>query len=182
MIVLSLLQSLKNILQNKDSNRDKYVSREFQKYGYDLAEKLGDPTHVSLYIKLAQTVDRQILERAWSFVADANARNKPALFMWKMKQLKQECKKVIAKQIVFSGFVQGVFFRDFVKSNADKFGVKGYVKNLSDGTVEAILEEEEKTIDKLIEKCRKGTKAARVESVKIENIPVKPYVNFEIEY
>jgi hypothetical protein len=86
------LQSLKSILQNKDSTRDKYISREFQKYGYDLAEKLGDPTHVSLYIKLAQTVDRQILEKAWSFVADANARNKVALFMWKMKKLKEEKK------------------------------------------------------------------------------------------
>lgn len=176
------MQSLKTILQNKDSDRDKYISREFQKYGYDLAERLGDPTHASLYIKLAKTVDRQILEKAWAFVSDSQARSKPALFMWKIKQLKNECKKVVAKKVIFSGFVLGVFFRDFVKSNADKLSIKGYVKNLPDGAVEAVFEEEEKTIDKLIEKCRKGTKAARVESIKIENIPVKPYVNFEIEY
>lgn len=79
-------------MQKSVSDRDKYISREFQKYGYDLAEKLGDPTHVSLYIKLAKTVPRQILEEAYSFVADANARNKIALFMWKMKQLKNEVK------------------------------------------------------------------------------------------
>ncbi len=176
------MQSLKSLLQNKDNNRDKYISREFQKFGYDLAERLGDPAHVSLYIRLAKTVDRQILERAWSFIADANARNKPALFMWKMKQLKEACKKIIAKKIVFSGRVQHVFFRDFVKTNAEKLGVKGYIKNLGNDDVEAIFEEEEKTVDKLTEKCRKGPRAAHVESVKIEAIPVKPYINFTIEY
>lgn len=176
------LQSLKSILQNKDSDRDKYISREFQKFGYDLAEKLGDSTHVSLYIRLAKTVDRQILERAWSFVADANARNKVALFMWKMKQLKNERKKVVVRHVIFSGFVQNVSFRDFVKTNADKLGVKGYVKNLPDDTVEAVFEEEEKIIDKLIEKCKEGKRRAKVEAATTTEVPVKPYSNFEIEY
>ncbi len=73
----------------KLDDRDKYVSREFQKYGYDLAQELGDPKGVSLYIKLAKITPRTLLEQARSFVKDAeNARSKPRLFMWKLKQLK----------------------------------------------------------------------------------------------
>jgi len=69
---------------------DKYVSREFQKYGYELATTLGDMKHKSLYIKLAKETPRGLLESAKSFVMDAeNAKNKGSLFMWKLGQLKK---------------------------------------------------------------------------------------------
>ena len=72
---------------------DKYISREFQKYGYDLAQELGDDGHVSLYIKLAKEEKRGHLETAKSFVRDAsNVKSKPALFMWKLSQLKKDSK------------------------------------------------------------------------------------------
>lgn len=77
----------------KLDDTDKYVSREFQKYGYDLAQELGDPKGVSLYIKLAKDNPRGLMESARSFVKDAqNARSKPRLFMWKLTQLKKEVK------------------------------------------------------------------------------------------
>lgn len=82
------MQSIRRILKNFNPQKDKYVSREFQSYGIHLAEELDDYKHRSLYIKLAKTVHRSILEKALSFVADSNARNKGALFMWKLKQLK----------------------------------------------------------------------------------------------
>jgi acylphosphatase len=176
-----LLQTLKDIIKNKDSNRDKTVSREWQKYGYDLAQKLGDPSHVSLFIRLAQKTDRQILDDAWSFVADANARNKIALFMWKIKQLKEERKKIIAKKLIITGIVQHVFFRDFVKKNADKLKIKGYVKNLENGEGEAIFENDEDTVNKLIEKCRKGPRKAQVTNISINEVPVKKYAEFTID-
>jgi hypothetical protein len=65
-----------------------HISREYQDYGYRLAMELSDEKHKSLYIKLAKTVDRAILEKCRSFVIDSNANNKGALFMWKMKELK----------------------------------------------------------------------------------------------
>lgn len=81
------------VKQFKYDDRDKYVSREFQKYGYDLAQELGDPKGVSLYIKLAKETPRGLLEAARSFVRDAqNARSKPRLFMWKLTELKKEAK------------------------------------------------------------------------------------------
>lgn len=70
---------------------DKYISREFQQYGYELAEELGDLKHKALYIKLAKTTPRGYLETARAFVKDAdNARSKGRLFMWKLKQIKNE--------------------------------------------------------------------------------------------
>jgi hypothetical protein len=81
------------VKQFKFDDRDKYVSREFQKYGYDLAQELGDPKGISLYIKLAKDNPRGLLESARSFVKDAqNARSKPRLFMWKLTQLKKDSK------------------------------------------------------------------------------------------
>lgn len=73
----------------KLDDTDKYISREFQKYAYDLAEELNDLEHKSLYMKLAKETPRILLEKARSFVKDAqNARSKGRLFMWKLKQLK----------------------------------------------------------------------------------------------
>lgn len=70
-----------------------YISHEFQDYGYRLAVQLDDLKHKSLYIKMAKEVDRSILEKARSFITDSNARSKARLFMWKVKQLKEEKKQ-----------------------------------------------------------------------------------------
>ncbi len=75
----------------KLDDTDKYISREFQKYAYELAEELGDLAHKSLYMRLAKSTPRVLLEKARSFVKDAqNARSKGRLFMWKLSQLKAE--------------------------------------------------------------------------------------------
>ncbi len=84
-----MTQSIRDILKTFNPLEDKYISREFQAYGIYLAEELGDYKHRSLYIKLAKTVPRAILEKALSFVKDANAKSKPRLFMWKMKELRK---------------------------------------------------------------------------------------------
>ncbi len=85
------MQKVGDILKKFDSDRDKYISREFQKYGYDLAQELGDPKNVSLYIKLAKITPRGILETARNFIKDAyQVQSRPRLFMWKLKQLKDQ--------------------------------------------------------------------------------------------
>ena len=85
------LTSVGDILgKYKLDDTDKYVSREFQKYAYDLAEELGDMAHKSLYMKLAKETPRGLMEAARSFVKDAeNARSKGRLFMWKLGELKK---------------------------------------------------------------------------------------------
>lgn len=82
------MKSLKDLIdEKKPVDKNKYVSREFQDYGYRLAAELGDLSHASLYIKLAKTVDRAVLEACKRFVMDSHADSRGALFMWKMKQL-----------------------------------------------------------------------------------------------
>jgi len=82
------MQSLKQLIQAKSPvDKNKFISREYQDYGYRLAAELGDLKHKSLYIKLAKEVDRSILDQCRRFVLDSNADSKGALFMWKLKQL-----------------------------------------------------------------------------------------------
>jgi hypothetical protein len=82
------MQKISKILKKFDPTKDKYISREFQSFGIYLAEELNDYKHKSLYIKLAKTTHRFILEKALSYVSDSNVENKGALFMWKLQQLK----------------------------------------------------------------------------------------------
>ena len=87
------MKSIRQILDEKKAGeRNKYDSREYQDYGYRLAVELGDLKHKALYIKLAKTVDRSILESCRQFVIDSNADSKGALFMWKLQQLKAKTK------------------------------------------------------------------------------------------
>lgn len=86
------MQTIKQVLNKFNPTTDKYVSREFQTFGLRLAEELDDYKHKSLYIKLSKTTHRSILERALSFAVDSNAKNKGALFMWKLKEIKKEVK------------------------------------------------------------------------------------------
>jgi hypothetical protein len=88
------MQKVGDILKRFKVDEDKYISREFQKYGYDLAEELGDLKNKSLYIKLAKETPRGLLEAAKNFVKDAaNVKSRPRLFMWKLAELKKASKK-----------------------------------------------------------------------------------------
>lgn len=84
------MKSITNALDKfKDQKRQTNSSTEHQIYGVYLGDTLGDTKHYSLYIKLAKTYPRKILEDALSYVKDyPNAKSKGKLFMWKIKQLK----------------------------------------------------------------------------------------------
>jgi hypothetical protein len=88
------MQKVSQILKRFDPTKDKYISREFQSFGIYLAEEMDDYKNRGMWIKLAKTNHRAILEKALSFVKDSNADNKIALFLWKLKQLKTEASKV----------------------------------------------------------------------------------------
>ncbi len=67
--------------------------------------------------------------------------------------------------VFVSGRVQGVFFRSETKHKADRYDVKGWVRNLPDGRVEAVFEGEEEAVKALIEFCKRGPSGARVTNV-----------------
>ncbi len=84
------MQSVGKILKNFNPTKDKYISRDFQAFGIYLSEEMDDYKNRGMWIRLAKINHRAILERALSFVKDSTVDNKIALFLWKMKQLKNE--------------------------------------------------------------------------------------------
>lgn len=87
------MEKLADILKTKKLTPDRRNTKEFQAYGNMLAEELGDTEHRALYIKLAKTENRALLEIAREHVkASTKAITRGKLFMWKLTQLKREQK------------------------------------------------------------------------------------------
>ena len=70
-----------------------------------------------------------------------------------------------ARRVVISGRVQGVGFRAWMVATASSFGLKGWVRNCRNGSVEAVFSGEETDITAMIEACKDGPPAARVEAI-----------------
>lgn len=70
--------------------------------------------------------------------------------------------------VYISGRVQGVLFRSSAEEKAFEFGVKGWVRNLRDGRVEAIFEGEKEKVEEMLKWCHKGPSYARVTSVEVK--------------
>ncbi len=70
--------------------------------------------------------------------------------------------------VYISGFVQGVGFRAYVRSKARKLGVTGWVRNLSDDRVEAVLQGEKENIEKVLFYCRRGPFFANVTNIVVD--------------
>ncbi|MBI2929385.1 MAG: acylphosphatase [Verrucomicrobia bacterium] len=69
--------------------------------------------------------------------------------------------------VFIKGRVQGVGFRAFTQRQANILGVRGYVRNLPDGRVEAVIEGPAATVSELLEKLKTGPRAARVEDLAV---------------
>lgn len=70
--------------------------------------------------------------------------------------------------LLISGFVQGVGYREFVKRQARKLGLIGWVRNLSDNRVEVVAQGQEDSLKKLIKICEKGPFLSEVKNISIE--------------
>lgn len=82
-----------------------------------------------------------------------------------------------------SGRVQGVFFRQYTKRQAEKLGVKGWVRNLPDGKVEAVFEGEEDVIRMLLEFVKRGPPRAKVSRLDVTwEEPAEEFRTFSIVY
>jgi len=87
--------------------------------------------------------------------------------------------------VFVSGRVQGVYFRSFVKENAIKLNIKGFVRNIYEGErknqVEAVFEGDEKNIEEMIKRCKIGPAFAKVKNVEVIEEEYKgEFKNFEI--
>ncbi|UCF79258.1 MAG: acylphosphatase [Candidatus Eiseniibacteriota bacterium] len=71
-------------------------------------------------------------------------------------------------RIVVSGIVQGVGYRFFALRQGDALGLKGYVRNAPDGTVEARVEGERQAIEDFVSRLKEGPRASRVTDVRVK--------------
>lgn len=83
--------------------------------------------------------------------------------------------------IFVSGFVQGVGYRVFTKKQADKLKVCGWVQNIPDRRVEAVLQADKETLEKLIKILEKGPFLSEVKNITVEWEEIeKEYTDFHI--
>ncbi len=85
--------------------------------------------------------------------------------------------------LFIEGRVQGVWYRAFTRDVAIRNNIRGWVRNLPDGRVEAVFEGEERDIEKAIAECYKGPPAAHVTKIDINRQPYRgEFSGFEIKY
>jgi acylphosphatase len=87
----------------------------------------------------------------------------------------------VARRFVISGRVQGVGFRWFTQDTAAREGVTGWVRNLPDGRVEALVEGDEESVTRVERALRSGPRGARVEKVQVDDEEPGGYRSFTIE-
>ncbi|MGH3066464.1 MAG: acylphosphatase [Gaiellaceae bacterium] len=76
---------------------------------------------------------------------------------------------MIRRRVIVHGFVHGVFFRDSVRRKAVNARVNGWVRNNSDGTVEAAFEGAPDAVERLVAFCHSGPRGARVDRVEVSS-------------
>lgn len=85
--------------------------------------------------------------------------------------------------VLVSGKVQGVFFRANTRHVASQMGLKGYVKNLQDGSVEVVAEGRKNVLDDFIEFCKKGPKGSEIENVDVRwDKPKNEFKAFDVRF
>ena len=89
----------------------------------------------------------------------------------------------VRAHVFVKGLVQGVFFRQETRRKAESHGVRGWVRNLDDGRVEAVFEGEEADVKALVDFCRQGPKGAQVTDIDLEYETFSGgFQNFKVAY
>jgi acylphosphatase len=86
----------------------------------------------------------------------------------------------IARDVVVTGRVQGVFFRDRTQREAYRLGVAGWVRNREDGAVEARLEGPPDAVAALVRWCRHGPRHAHVVDVRVTDVEPEGLEGFSV--
>ena len=69
--------------------------------------------------------------------------------------------------VFIKGKVQGVFYRDWARTQAQSLGLTGWARNMEDGRVEATFEGKKENVEKMIKKCKEGSPMASVEHIDV---------------
>jgi acylphosphatase len=89
---------------------------------------------------------------------------------------------MISVHVRVSGRVQSVFYRAYTKAHAQELGVKGWVRNVPGGGVEAILEGERQKVGELVGLMKTGPEGSMVSGLELSELKCKGYEDFKIIY
>ncbi|WP_181009082.1 acylphosphatase [Streptomyces sp. SM12] len=87
---------------------------------------------------------------------------------------------MVRKHVIVSGLVQGVFFRDTCRRKARAHDVRGWVRNLPDGTVEAVFEGDPQAVENLLAWARRGPAAGRVDDMAVTDQQPEDLTEFTV--
>lgn len=90
------------------------------------------------------------------------------------------CSVVIRRRVIVHGLVQGVWFRETTRREAERHGVAGWVRNRPDGTVEAVFEGPAEAVERLVAFAAKGPRRAIVARVEVSDEEPQALRGFDV--
>ena len=83
-------------------------------------------------------------------------------------------------RLYIQGTVQEIFFKSFIKENAERYNVKGFTRNLEDGRIEVFLEGNTDEVNTMVEVCKKGPKHSQIKNVEINQEKFQDFKTFKV--
>ena len=83
-------------------------------------------------------------------------------------------------RLFLTGSMQPIFFNRFIKDNADKLGIKGFIRKLEDGRIEIFIEGQHEPLAKMAELCRKGSPHSAIRTVEEKEERLQDFIDFRI--
>jgi len=90
-------------------------------------------------------------------------------------------REVVHKSVRLKGLVQGVFFRTSARDKASEMGLAGWIRNEEDGSVYIEVEGGERSVERFLDWCRRGSELTKVEDIKVQEGAVQGLVGFVIK-
>ena len=83
-------------------------------------------------------------------------------------------------RLYITGNLQSIFFRNFIKENAEKFNIKGFLRNLEDGRIEIFIEGNSEEVESMSAICKRGPKYSQIRKVEEKEEKFQDFKEFKI--
>jgi len=83
-------------------------------------------------------------------------------------------------RLYIKGSVQGIFFEQFIKLNADNLGIKGFLRKLEDGRMEVFVEGDNDKVDEMLAICKRGPQHSQIRQVEEKQESFQDFKEFKI--
>ncbi len=83
-------------------------------------------------------------------------------------------------RVFLNGNLQSMFFEQFIKTNADKLGVRGYLRKMADGRIEVFIEGNNDQVNEMLTICRRGTQHTQIRNVEEKEEKFQDFKDFKV--